>query len=83
MYIDINTLIGKSVIYYDFCECRHFGTIVAIEESNRSFGSNTYVYIADVDERENIHEDPIGPNGEMIKYSEILMPHEVFIDNED
>lgn len=72
--------IGLHVKYYDYLGIDRFGTIVAVEPTNMYGSDIFYVYIEDENMDYNIHEDII--NGTRIKYAELRLSIEVYIDNE-
>lgn len=76
MLKEISELIGKHVIYYDYVGIECYGSIVAIELYTTE--DEVYVYIEDENGEENIHEDIV--NGKRIKYSDIRLSSEIYLD---
>ena len=77
MLKETHELIGKHIIYYDYLGIESYGIIVAIEPYSED---QVYVYIEDEDGEDNIHEDIV--NGKQIKYSEIRLSSEIYLDEE-
>lgn len=71
--------IGLHVKYYDYLGIDRYGKIIAVERSNMN-PDDFYVYIEDEVPEYNIHEDMV--NGVIIRYTEIRLSQDVYIDNE-
>ena len=69
------TVIGKSVKYYDYLGFERFGKIVAIEPYVHPI---YWIYIEDSDPDFNFYEDVV--NGKVVSYGEIRPSDEVYID---
>lgn len=71
------SLIGKSVKYFDYVGDERFGKIIAIEPY--AYDSDlAYIYIEDQEIEYNIHQDIV--NGILIKYADIVLSEEVYLD---
>lgn len=77
MLMQLNELIGKHIIYFDYLGIESYGIIVGIEPCNEE--DQVYVYIEDEDGEDNIHEDII--NGKHIRYAEIRLSSEIYLDD--
>ena len=71
--------IGLHVKYYDYLGMDRYGKIIAVERSNMN-PNDFYVYIEDEVPEYNIHEDMV--NGVMIRYAELRLSQDVYVDNE-
>ena len=77
MLIQLNELIGKHIIYFDYLGIESYGIIAGVEPCNEE--DQVYVYIEDEDIGDNIHEDII--NGKNIRYAEIRLSTEIYLDD--
>lgn len=73
----METLIGKSIKYYDYLGLERFGSIVAVEPYPED-PTQAYIYIEDSDPEFNTHQDCI--NGNVIRYSDLRLSTDVYID---
>lgn len=73
----MDELIGTRVKYYDYLDMERFGTIVDIEPYPND-SSIVYLYIRDVDDEYNIHNDVV--NGKTINYAEIRPSNDVYLE---
>lgn len=78
--IDSSELIGKQVIYFDYMGIERHGNIVAFEPSNDP--EQLYLYIADEDEEENIHDLQTSPTT-VIMYAEMRLSGDVILDESE
>ena len=72
-------LIGKHIVYFDYLGIDSYGIVKAIEPGPTE--DTVYVYIEDEDGEDNIHEDYV--NGQLIKYAEIRLSSEIFLDEDN
>lgn len=73
-----DSIIGLHVRYFDILQLERFGTIVYAEPYTNDIA---YVYIEDEDLEFNIHMDIL--NGKEVRYAEIRLSTEVYLDTND
>lgn len=73
---EVKDVIGLHIKYYDYLDSERFGKIVAIEATKED--NIVYVYISDEDPNFNIHSDIV--NGQLVRYSEIRVSDDVYVD---
>ena len=74
---EVGEIIGLHVKYYDYLDSERFGKVVAVEPY-KDYPDFAYLYISDEDPQFDIHEDIV--NGQLVRYSEIRISDEVYVD---
>ena len=69
---------GMPIKYLDYLDMERYGVIHHAEPYQDDI---YYVYIEDEDDELNIHEDEI--DGELVKYAEIRLSTQVWLDKDD